>query len=311
MKNFCKIIYSLVIFIFLLGNFTAEAASYETKVFPLENNGYKIYLSKLQTSDGAQKKSVLLIHGLTYSSHVFDVDFADYSFVKFLARNGYAVWRLDVAGYGRSQAVTDGFLPDSDYAAKDILAAVNLILNETGEKKIDVIGWSWGTVTCSRFAAKNPELVNKIVLYAPILSGLGAENVTAPFHKNDWIHAADDFQKLSDGKINPAIVEPAVAATFLSNCWHYDKDSSPNGGRRDLMTPASNQLIFVENLKVPVMIIEGTNDGYINREMLKKVLPNCPEGSEFVEIEGGGHAMMIEKPFYKNFRNAVLKFLKR
>ena len=59
------------------------------------------------------------MHGSTYSSHEFDIDYEDYSLVRRLAREGYAVWRLDVAGYGQSGKVEDGLMPDTAYAAED------------------------------------------------------------------------------------------------------------------------------------------------------------------------------------------------
>lgn len=58
------------------------------------------------------------------------------------------------------------------------------IVSESGQDKIDILGWSWGTVTASRYAAKHSEHLNRLVLYAPILSGIGAYEVTDDFHHN-------------------------------------------------------------------------------------------------------------------------------
>ena len=88
-----------------------------------------------------------MIHGLTYSSHEFDVDYKDYSLSRFLARNGYNVWLLDITGYGQSDPIENGFIADSNYAAEDIHAAVKFISEQNGQRKIDILGWSWGTVT--------------------------------------------------------------------------------------------------------------------------------------------------------------------
>ncbi|SCW61958.1 hypothetical protein SAMN02910456_02201 [Ruminococcaceae bacterium YRB3002] len=54
----------------------------------------------------------------------------------------------------------------------------------TQAEKIDILGWSWGTVTVSRFLAGHGEHINRVILYAPILSGVGAVDVTEPFHHN-------------------------------------------------------------------------------------------------------------------------------
>ncbi len=190
-------------------------------------------------------------------------------------------------------------------------AAAAAVVKQSGQKKIDVLGWSWGTVTSSRFVAKHPDMVRRLVLYAPILSGLGAGNVTSPFNNNTWIHAAGDFQMTAKGDIDYSLVEPAVVAEFQSNCWRYDGSSSPNGGRRDLVSDPSNLLIFPEQLKVPTFVIAGDKDPYINKTLFHALQPKLPAGSEVVEIKGAAHAMMMEKPFYKDFRNNVMEFLNK
>ena len=302
-KNFFGLIMAIVLVI-LVGSASA-ATRYELSTVPLKRNDYNLHLSKLKVADSTPNKNILLIHGLTYSSHEFDVDFGDYSLVKFLARKGYAVWRLDLTRYGQSDVLDDGFKINSDYAAEDINAAVDKIDVE----RIDLLGWSFGTVSVGKFAAKYPEKIRKLVLYAPIFNGLGVTDIKESFNANTWEHAADDFQKLSNGTINFDIVEPAVANTFLSNCWRYDKNTSPNGCRREICSSEDTRLIFMEKIKNPVLIIEGSRDLYINRASLSKVVKNLQSDCEFIEIEGGSHVVMIEKPYYKKFRNAVLRFL--
>ena len=187
-----------------------QPVAYSYTEYPLERNGIGLHLDCMETAGNGPEKNILLVHGVTYSSHEFDVDYQDYSLVRFLAREGYAVWRLDIAGFGQSEEVEDGFLPDSDYAAEDICAAVDKICEVSGQDKIDLLGWSWGTVTTGRFVAKHPEHIRRLVLYAPILSGLGKTDVAEPFHHNTWEHAADDFQKNEDGTFNYLIADPVV-----------------------------------------------------------------------------------------------------
>lgn len=288
----------------------ASASDVVREVVPLERNGIRLHLECLRDGEG-EKAPLLMVHGLTYSSHEFDVNYGDYSLARFFAENGYAVWLLDIAGYGSSQPVEDGFMPNSDYAAEDIAAAVRLILERSGKKNMDVLGWSWGTVTSGRFAAKYPELVRKLVLYAPIVAGLGSFEVASPFHANTWAHAAGDFRVKEDGTIDYDLVEQAVADTFLSNCWRYDKESSPNGGRRDLCVAADRRLIPTADIKAPVLLISGSQDDYVSPELCREAFETLPnKGSRLEIVEGGAHAMMMEKPYYKAFREKVLDFLK-
>lgn len=284
---------------------------YEVEEFPLERAGVTLFLQRLSVAGAKPQRQLLFAHGLTYSSHEFDVNVADYSLARYLARNGYAVWSVDIAGYGRSAAVMDGFMPDSSYAADDLAAAAAKILEISGQKKLDVLGWSWGTVTSSLFAMRNPELVRRLVLYAPILTGLGRADVEKPFNHNTWEHAAGDFQLGPDGQIDYSITDPAVVNAFQSNSWRYDKESSPNGGRRDLLVERDKILIPFVQLRMPTLVIGGDKDPYLNLPALEKEVGQLPEGSEFVLIPGAAHAMMMEKPYYKRFREIVAKFLKQ
>lgn len=286
-----------------------EGVSYIEREYPLERNGMALHLDCVTVEGAEQEKSILMLHGVTYSSHEFDIDYKDYSLVRRLAREGYAVWRLDIAGFGQSGEVADGFLPDSDYAAEDIHAAVERIVSETGQDSVDVLGWSWGTVTVSRFAAAHAEHIRKIVLYAPILSGIGEYEVEDPFHHNTWEHAADDFQRNENGEFDTEITDPVVIEMFCSSCWHYDREQSPNGGRRDICIPVTEELIDLTKIPAPTLIICGDKDPYLNYDLLGSALSSLPDGSAVEMIEGGAHAVYLEDPYYLDFQNRLVEFL--
>ena len=286
-----------------------DAYSYSITEYVVERNGIGLHLDRTTANGVRSEKQILLVHGVTYSSHEFDVDYEDYSLARFLAREGYAVWKLDVAGYGKSDAVVDGFMPDSDYAAEDISAAVEYIVTASGAAKIDLLGWSWGTVTTSRYVAKRTERIDKLVLYAPILSGIGAYEVTDDFHKNSFDHAADDFQRDESGNFDHAVTDPVMIEKYASECYSYDGEYSPNGGRRDICVDKSVTLIDLSAIDVPTLVICGGNDPYLNYELVYSSIDLLPEHSRLKVIDGGAHAIMYEKPYYIEFRNSLIAFL--
>ncbi len=288
---------------------SADETEYTQTICPLERNGTALYLSQTLLSGTQPQKQILLVHGVTYSSHEFDIDYQDYSLVRQLARNGYGVWQLDLAGFGRSEDVEDGFTVDSAYAAEDIHAAAEKIIRETGQERIDLLGWSWGTVTVSRFAALHPEMISRLILYAPILCGIGDDEVKEPFHHNTWEHAADDFQRCPDGSFDESVTDPAVLEWFCSGCWHYDGESSPNGGRRDLCVDASNRLIELTQIHTPTLVICGDQDPYLNYDLVNRCLDDLPDGSVLEMIPGGSHVVFLEKPWYHDFQERLLRFL--
>ena len=288
---------------------SAVNIEYSYKEYNVKRNDIDLHLDCVSVKGKKTKKDILLIHGVTYSSNEFDTDYKDYSLVRKLAKEGYAVWRLDIAGYGQSGKVKDGFMPDTDYAAGDITAATDKITKVSKRKKIDILGWSWGTATVSRFATKHSDKLGKIVLYAPILYGIGEYKVKEAFHHNSWEHAADDFQKKADGSLDYNITEKNVIDIFCSNCWHYDGEYSPNGGRRDLCVSSSVQIIDLEKLSNPTLIICGDNDPYLYNDKIKESLKLLPKGSKLEIIKGASHVAMIEKPYYHDFQDKLTSFL--
>jgi pimeloyl-ACP methyl ester carboxylesterase len=302
------LIISVLLSAFLPTSAAADAV-YSYNEYPLERNGIALHLDCVTEEGKVPDKSILLIHGVTYSSFEFDIDYEDYSLVRKLAREGYAVWRMDIAGFGRSGDVEDGFQPDSDYAAEDIHAAVEMIVDVTGQERIDILGWSWGTITVSRYAAAHPEHIRKIVLYAPILSGIGEYEVTESFHHNSWEHAAADFQLLPNGEFDLEITDPVVIEMFCSGAWHYDSEQSPNGGRRDLCVPKTEKLIDLSTLTLPTLIICGDSDPYLNYELVNSSLSSLPTDSALEVIKGASHVAFIETPFHADFQDRLVNFL--
>ena len=73
---------------------------YITEEYALERNGIVLHLDCTTLKGKEPERNILLVHGVTYSSHEFDINYKDYSLLRFLAREGYAVWRLDIAGFG-------------------------------------------------------------------------------------------------------------------------------------------------------------------------------------------------------------------
>ena len=287
----------------------ADETEYTQTICPIERNGTALFLSQTLMSGTQPQKQILLVHGVTYSSHEFDIDYQDYSLARLLARNGYGVWQLDLAGFGRAEEVEDGFMVDSDYAAEDIQAATETILRETGQEKIDLLGWSWGTVTAGRFAAAHPEMIGRLILYAPILCGIGEYDVTEPFHHNTWEHAADDFQRCPDGSFDESVTDPAILEWFCLGCWHYDGESSPNGGRRDICVDPSIQLIELTQIRTPTLVICGDQDPYLDERLVNRCMDDLPDGSALEMIPGGSHVVFLEKPTYHDFQERLLRFL--
>ena len=166
-------------------------------------------------------------------------------------------------------------------------------------------------MTAGRFAAEHPEHLRKLILYAPILSGLGVREQREAFSRNTWESAAEDFQRTADGAFDLNAADPILIELFCSSCWHYDGDSSPRGWCKDAFVDESTKLIDLERISSPTLIIYGNKDPYMNTDLLGSALGSLPEGSEMQMLEGGSHIMIYEKPSYHEFQNRIVEFLSR
>lgn len=164
-------------------------------------------------------------------------------------------------------------------------------------------------MTAGRFAAEHPEHLRKLILYAPVLTGLGVQAPGEPFSHNTWEGAAEDFQRNADGSFDLNVADPIIIELFCSSCWHYDEDSSPRGWSRDAFVEENIRLIDLERISSPTLILYGNQDPYMNLDLLGSALGSLPEGSELHKIGGGSHIMIYERPFYHEFQDRIVEFL--
>ena len=122
-------------------------------------------------------RTLVYVHGATYPAETaFDLPLGGMSWMDFIASRGFDVYLLDVRGYGRSSrpAAMDRPAADSppfattDQAADDVAAVVDFVLARRSLTKLDLLGWSWGTSIMATYAAKHPDTVERLVLYAPV-----------------------------------------------------------------------------------------------------------------------------------------------
>ena len=124
------------------------------------------------------ERAVLFVHGATYPGATFDLELAGYDWMTQVADRGLAAYALDLRGYGRSTrpaAMSDPPEKNAPFsraedAVVDVGDAVEFIRCRTGADKVDLVGWSWGTVIVGSYAAAHAGRVEKLVLYAPVYS---------------------------------------------------------------------------------------------------------------------------------------------
>src|SRR5690242_16235498 len=145
---------------------------------PSPHSGLRMFLRHLapMRPDG-HERVVLYVHGATFPSalsiaHRFD----GFSWRDALVEAGFDVWGLDFFGFGASDRYPEMNAPaDANPplcrtadAAEQLEAAVRFVLAQHGLSRLSLITHSWGSMPAGRLAARNPDLVDRLILFAPI-----------------------------------------------------------------------------------------------------------------------------------------------
>ncbi len=192
-----------------------------------KDNGKKIFMNRCSCPASYGTKNLLCVHGLTSSNHVFDLDYKDYSVARYFARNGYTVWCMDYGGYGLSDKYENGFDVDTQNAAEDIIAAAEEICARQHVSALNLIGWSWGSMTSARASAARPELFHKMSWVGPCFGGtLPVTEVKDPFTTLSYPYCVRVFQRVnnSDTEVDYTTVEHGLVSLWVEQVFKKEFD---------------------------------------------------------------------------------------
>lgn len=193
--------------------------------------------------DDAPRKVLLYVHGATYPSETaFDLPLDGTSWMEFIAYHGWDVWLVDLRGYGRSTRPPEMSVPAKDHgpivtsevALRDVESAATFVRKHTGTDRIALLGWSWGTTLMGAYAAKHPDHVSKLVLFAPVwlrtgtsaLAGTGPlpayRTVTKEAARQRWVKGVPE-DKVAD------LIPPGWFDAWADATWATDPESGTSG----------------------------------------------------------------------------------
>ena len=244
------------------------------------------------------KRPVLfLVHGSSNSAlSSFDLvaPGGEYSTMNVFAELGFDVWTMDHENYGRSSR-TDG---NSDIASgvQDLIAASELVIRATGQKRMHMMGESSGALRAAAFAMARPERVDRLVLNAFTYTGRNSPTLKKRAEQVEYFRTHNrrlrdrDMIRSIFTRDHPGTSDPAVAEALADQELTFG-DQVPTGTYLDMTA----NLPVVDPLKVksPVMIVRGEHDGIASEEDLLdffRLLPNPDR--QFTVLAGAAHALV-------------------
>jgi pimeloyl-ACP methyl ester carboxylesterase len=302
---------------------------------PSADAGVQIYVRNtrpdgLNTFSGP--RTLLFVHGATYPSDtMFDLKFDGASWMDQIARRGYDVYAMDVRGYGRSTRPPEREVPPqhnppvvtTDDGVRDFAAVVDHIRQRRGVQRLNLMGWSWGTVIAGAYAAQNPGTVERLVMYAPLwlrripgglrVNGpMGAYRVvTLEAARQRWLTGVAVHRQTD-------LIPPGV----LEAWWNANMEADPVGAK---MTPpgvrAPNGLLVdafkyweadtryydPSAIRAPALLVVGDWDVDTPPYMAQAILTRLGSREKRLVVIGEGtHHLMLERNRDQMFREIQL-----
>ena len=285
---------------------------------------------------------VLFVHGAGTPAEVaFDVPYADYSWMAYLARAGFDVFATDMTGYGRSArpaAMNDpcnlsaeqqlALAPGSHEACapsydrqmttmasdwNDLGAVVDHILALRHVSQVSLVSWSLGGSRAGGYAAQHPDKVARLVLLAP---GYNRNTSATPPAQVPAVGAAmntqshDDFVALWNRQTGCAgQYEQATS----DSVWKAMLESDPIGStwgpgvrRAPNVTNWGWTTAAVAATRIPTLMVTGTEDVQVPSQRVHDLYADLGARSKvLVDLACSSHNAMWEKNHLVLFRASL------
>lgn len=245
-----------------------------------------------EKSAGDASEAILLVHGRTWSALPdFDLQVEDeeLSLMDGLVAEGYAVFAVDLRGYGETpRDETEWLTPNR--AADDLSNVIDWIAGANDwAVKPHLFGWSFGSTHAQLMVQRHPNKVASLTLFGywrdddvdepadePDIAPAKARN-TAEFAASDFITPGSISRKAIDAYVAQSLEADPVRVDYR----HLDQFNALDATLID----------------VPTLVIAGEFDPLGPAEYQAKLYTRLATGhKQWVTVPGADHAAFLEAP---------------
>jgi alpha-beta hydrolase superfamily lysophospholipase len=292
-------------------------------------SGLRLFLRHLAPTRArfGDRRAVLYVHGATFPSALSIAHrFEGRSWRDELCEAGFHVWGLDFLGYGGSDRYPEMDEPPESHAplgtaeeaTEQIIAAVRFILEQEQLPRISVIAHSWGALPAVRFASSRPSWIDRLALFAPIVSRAPkSTDSIVPLPAWRTVNLHDQWTRFTEDV--PANESPVLSRIHFAEWGERYLDSAvgsrtrtppsvkvPSGPYLDICRAWSGRWRYdPAKVRAPVCILRGEWDRVTTREdsrVLFEGLTATPlkreitlsRGTHLMHLESGRHALHRE-----------------
>ena len=252
------------------------------------------------------KRTVVLVHGRTWSALPdFDLQVPGEhrSLMDALVAKGYAVYAIDLRGYGATARDSSGWTTPNQ-SADDVAAVLQWVkVNSRVAGKPSLMGWSNGSTVAQLLAQRHPDLIANLILTGYWKDpderiALSPDTIVPLRSKTTAQAAASDFiaPNAISSRALQAYVAAAIAADPVRSDWRRREQFN-------VLDPAK--------ITVPTLLIQGELDPLAPTATQAKFFARLGTvDRQWVVIAGGDHAVLIENT-QPAFVSAMVNFIER
>ena len=280
----------LIVTCLLAPQFVALSSAAELTQHTVMSDGHPLALWEKSAVNASE--AVLLVHGRTWSARPdFDlqVEGEDLSLMDGLVDEGYAVYAIDMRGYGKTPRDPSGWLTPNR-AADDIAQTLVWITKQRDwAAKPHLFGWSMGSTISQLAVQRHPRLVSSLTLFGywrdvDVELPADAPGIAPLMQQNKAEAAASDF--ITPGSISQRAIDAYVAMSLEMDpvkvdVRNYDHYNALDGAR----------------ITVPTLIIYGEFDPLAPADFQARLFASIGSShKQLVSVAGGDHAAFLETP---------------
>ena len=249
-------------------------------------------LALWEKSAAGASEAILLVHGRTWSALPdFDlqVEGEELSLLDGLVDEGYAVFAVDLRGYGETpRDETEWLTPNR--AADDVAIVIDWIAGSNDwDLKPHLFGWSMGSTISQLMVQRHPDRVASLTLFGywrdddvdlpPDEPGMEPAKA-----RNTAEAAASDF-------ITPGSISQKAIAAYVARSLETDPV------RVDVRHANQYNVLDASQIHLPTLVIAGEHDPLAPAEYQAKLYTRLATGhKQWVTVPGGDHAAFLESP---------------
>ena len=251
-------------------------------------------------------RAIVLLHGRTWSSIPdFDLQVSGErrSLMDALVAKGYAVYALDLRGYGATPRDASGW-NSPNRAADDLAVTLAWVAANAGVPgKPILFGWSNGATVAQLCAQRHPERISDLILFGywkdpDSTIGPAADTIKPAREKTTAEAAASDF--VAPNAISRRAVQAYVAAALKADPVRSD------WRRLDEYNALDPQRVLV-----PTLLLQGELDPLAPTDAQARFFSRIrTPDRQWVVIAGGDHAALLED-MQPAFVAAMVSFIER